>query len=181
MAPSTVGWIPWATSEAKKILMEDLLRGGPLYQKDRFSEEFVWQWYSQQSGFENVVFTQFKARLKDHRKQVNSLHAFSNRDAAALEHDRRLYPRASFNSRGEPVFDMSPAKELLRQDVKDELHLQMSVCDLWGKREEYKVFKLPIFTQRVYQEVRRKKFLYFLDLKRQKLRSNPSRPAPNFV
>ena len=177
MAP---GWIPWVPSEARKILMEDLLREGPLYQKDHLSEEFVWQWYSQQPGFENVVFSQFKARLKTHRKQFNGLHEFANRDAAALEYDRRLYPRASHNARGERVFDMSAAKELLRQDVKDEKHLQMTTSDLWGTKDEYKVIKLSIFSQRVYQEVRRKKFLHFLDLKRQKLRSNPSRPVPNF-
>jgi hypothetical protein len=46
----------------------------------------------------------------------------SERETQALAHDRLLYPRQTHNHRGEPVFDLSVAKQFLLDDVKDKKH-----------------------------------------------------------
>jgi len=40
----------------------------------------------------------------------------------------------------------------------------MTPSELKSTRQEYKEFALDIFKQRIYQEVRRKKFFHYLEL-----------------
>jgi len=90
-------------------------------------------------------------------------------EEAAFQLDRlSLGPQGTNNHRGEPIFDRSPAKELLRQDVKDGRNVETPPKDLWCSRPEYKVFALDIFRQRIYQEVRLQKYWNHLDDKRKK-------------
>jgi hypothetical protein len=84
----------------------------------------------------------------------------------ALEHDRATFPRQTRNHRGEPVFDVSNAKLLLRGDVADGKHLTMQPALLQQLRREYKPFKPRKFKERIYQEVRCVKFLNYLEQKR---------------
>ena len=84
----------------------------------------------------------------------------------ALARDRLLYPRQTHNDRGEPLFDLSVAKLLLREDVKANRHVTMKPSEFQRTRTEYMPFKPSIFKHRIYQEVRRKKYLYYLELKR---------------
>jgi hypothetical protein len=60
---------------------------------------------------------------------------------------------------------------LLREDVKNKVHTTMQPSELQASREEYKSFKPEKFKHRIYQEVRRSKWLYYLNLKRAKLRA----------
>jgi hypothetical protein len=116
--------------------------------------------------FVEVVFSQFEARLKDHRKQVGGEIARSERESEALMHDRRLFPRQMENCRGEPVFDLSAAKMLLRGDVEAGKHLTMTPLQLQQTRTEYRPFSASIFKHRIYQEVRRNKFINYLEQRR---------------
>ena len=108
------------------------------------------------------------ARLKDHRKQVRKANQQSHTELRALHHDRTLHPRASHNQRGELIFDLDEAKLLLREDVKNKVHLGMTPRELHNSRPEYLRFKGKIFRQRIYQEVRRQKFIHYLELQREK-------------
>ena len=78
--------------------------------------------------------------------------------------DHKLFPRKAHNERGEqPVFDMSPAKPLLRQDTKDEMHLHYKTSkNLQLSRLEYKPFKPRIFHNRILQEIRLQKYIHYL-------------------
>ena len=106
--------------------MEDLLPGGVLYQRHVVSAEDLLPWYKEKypGQFGVVVLDQFKARLQSHRKQASIDHVIASKEEQYFAHDRQLYPRKTHNKRGEPIFDMSPAKPLLRQDIKDDMHLQ---------------------------------------------------------
>jgi hypothetical protein len=171
-------WIDWRSSAARQILLEDLEPEGILFEKGHISPEQAWKFYSTLPEFSRVVFTQFEARLKDHRTQVNKKSGASQRDVQALAHDMALYPRQGHNGRGEPVFDLSAAKPLLREDVRNNLHATMVPSVFQQTRQEYRVFKPHIFKHRIYQEVRRQKYLHYLELKRAKLR-HPSRISTN--
>jgi hypothetical protein len=172
---TTPGWIDWKTAPAREILLADLEPGGILNDRDDMSEELVWEFYRELPEFWKVVFDQFKKRLRDHRKQATSARVMAKRDKAALKHDRELFPRQKRNTKGELVFDLHPAKALLRRDIKNNLHEEMKPSALRRTKREYRAFKLRIFEHRVYQEVRRKKWFFYLDLQRAKLRSAPRR------
>ena len=72
----------------------------------------AWEVYKHSPAFlaEGVVFSQFKEHLRDHRKQMGKKAYISQKQLEALIHDRKLYPRAPHNHKGEPVFDASNAK-----------------------------------------------------------------------
>jgi hypothetical protein len=64
------------------------------------------------------------------------------------------------------VFDVSNAKMLFRGDVADGKDLTMHPALLQQSRREYHPFKPKTFKARIYQEVRRVKFLNYLEKKR---------------
>ena len=167
-------WIDWRNSKARGIILGDLEPGGMLVGMDHVSAEEVFDFYKKMPEFVGVVLSQFKIRLADHRKQLAEGREMAKRDAEAFRKDRLLYPRKDRNQRGELVFDLHPAKHLLRMDVENGVHEQLSPKELQKSRPAYQVFKYEIFKHRIYQEVRRKKFLRYLELKREKERPSQS-------
>jgi hypothetical protein len=160
-------YIDWRNSQAKSIIVDDLDEGLLPMDQNVMSAEEAWEsCYRDMEEFAMVPFTQFKERLRDHRKQVKARYEQSEMEADALAHDRLLYPRQSHNHRGEPVFDLSIAKQFLCEDVKNKLHTTMLPSKLQGTRPEYKLFKPNKFKHRIYQEVRRQKFIFYLEQKR---------------
>ena len=169
--PRNPEWIDWRTSAARKIVLEDLDGQVLPLEDDVVSAQEAWDdIYSHLPEFRDVVFSQFKARLKDHRKQVGRKHQAVYSQLHAYEHDRRLYPRQTHNQHGERVFDLSAAKPLLREDVVDEKHIEMTVEALHNSRPEYREWNLGIFRRRLRQEIRTQKWYYYLDWKRAKKR-----------
>ena len=75
------------------------------------------------------------------------------------------------NKRGELVFDLSEAKELLREDVANKIHERLTPLQLKNTRDEYAPFTLEVFKQRIYQEVRYQKYLFYLNQKRDKAKA----------
>jgi hypothetical protein len=74
---------------------------------------------------------------------------------SSSDDDRKIYPRQAYNARGEPVFDMFPAKKLLREDIKDELYITTykTTRKLQESRPlEYGLFDRKTFAGRVRQE-----------------------------
>jgi hypothetical protein len=146
------GWIHWKSSAARKILLDDLERGLLPVDPAELSAEEAWSvCYSHMAEFVPVVFSQFKERLRDHRQQVGGNITRAARESEALEHDRHLFPRHAENHRGEPVFDLSAAKLLLRTDVKEGKHHHMSPSQLQQSRVEYQPFNPRKFKHRIYQ------------------------------
>jgi len=119
-------------------------------------------------AYANVAFEQFKDRLRDHRKQVNENKIRAAKDLKALAHDRCLFPRRLVNDRGQLVFDLHPAKLLLRADVIAGKHLRMTPRELQMTSVSYQMFEPDIFRQRIYQEVRYSKFVNYLKERRTK-------------
>ena len=159
--------VNWITSSAREIIIDDLYAGILSLDEEDLSAEDAWETcYSQLYEFQSVPFEQFKAQLKDHREQVKLKWVRSKADKTALEHDRQLYPRKSHNSRGELVFDLSPAKPLLQEDIKNKAHEGKTPREFQLTRPEYLMFKPKIFKERIYQEIATQKFYYSLELKR---------------
>jgi hypothetical protein len=157
----------WKPSKARQILLGDLEAGILPVDAEELSAEEAWEiMYSNMAEFVEVVFSQFKERLRDHRKQVGKQTARSALESEALAHDRLLFPRQMENCRGEPLFDLSAAKLLLRADVQDGKHLTMKPLQLQTTRDEYKPYSHKVFKHQIYQEVRRVKFINYLQQRR---------------
>jgi hypothetical protein len=164
----TPGFINWRSSKPRAIILQDLEPGGVLVDMDHLKAELVWEYYKNLPDFHKVVFKQFKDRLAGHRKQASRDRIMARRDDEAVARDRKLIPREPHNERGELVFDMHPAKQLLRMDVSNGKHKILGPHEFRQSRPAYQLFKYKIFKCRIYQEVRRQKFLHWLELKRQK-------------
>ena len=61
--------VPWKGSAAREVILRDLQPGGFLHGKDEMTAKDVWPNYQERDEFKNVEFTQFRDRLRDHRKQ----------------------------------------------------------------------------------------------------------------
>jgi hypothetical protein len=113
------GWVDWRECDARTVLLDDLQSGVLPLDLNVMSAEEAWETlYKDDDAFLNIKFDQFKTRLKDHRKQTAQKMLHSISDLEALRRNRLLHPRQAFNHKGEPIFDLSPAKPLLQQDVK---------------------------------------------------------------
>lgn len=165
--PKNPEWIIWQSSSARAIIIEDLEPGGILYQRDYIPATDIWDFYKALPQFKKVVYSQFETRLKDHRRQASGRVHQWTQEAQYLARDRQLHPRQSHNHRG-GVFDLSPAKALLREDIENNEHTRMTPSKLQTSREAYKPFKAEKFKDRIHQEVRRSKYIYYLNLKRAK-------------
>jgi hypothetical protein len=159
--------VNWRDGIQRMILLYDLQQGIlPVDAEEVTAEEAFFDVYRHMNEFAQVPFRQFSDRLRDHRVQVQRMFNRSSQEEIALDHDWRLHPRQTHNHRGEPVFDMSEAKEKLRTDVENNVHTTMKPGELQKRFPEYAPFKKNTFKHRIYQEVRRKKFMFYLDLQR---------------
>jgi hypothetical protein len=86
-------WVNWVKCVGREILLEYLQPGRILFEKDNVSAEEMFQFYTTLPEVLGVVIGQFKARLKDHRKQANEKTRALHKDTLAFAHDRALYPR----------------------------------------------------------------------------------------
>lgn len=167
------GGIAWITSGAREILWEDFFtRDGFLFNNPNIPAEEAYGLYKNvhPDFFGKVTFEQFKSNYVRYQRESNERHVQSQLQESCLGHDRALNPRKTHNARGEPVFDMTPAKALLREDVRNRLHESMTPAALQATRAEYQQF-LPVkFKERIYQEVRYQKFCNWLEYSRTKKR-----------
>jgi hypothetical protein len=163
------GWIDWRNSKARLIVMEDLAKGIiPLEDRECTAKEAWDAWFSNLTEFieEKVTYSQFEPRFKDHRKQITAKKLRSMHEMQAFLYHRQLHPQQTHDHRGKPIFDVHAAKPLLQEDVRMKRQMSMSPMTLRASRKEYADFDLGIFRQHIYQEVRRQKFIYFLNFKR---------------
>ena len=163
-------YIDWRTSQAREIIISDLEDGWLPTDGTKVSAEDAWKVYQSADlpEFHGVCFKQFKECLADHHHVVVKKEKQSVYEEDAFQHDCLLHPRdETHDRRGKLIFDRSPAKDLLRQDIKDGAYPHLSPMELWNTCPEYKLFDLKVFRERIYQEIRRNKFLNWSEMKRE--------------
>ena len=149
-------------------MIEDLVSEFiPTDAKELFADTSWEMYYEHHPDFKDVVFSQFEKRLSDHRKQIKKGLLRSKIEESAMLQDRQRFPRQRRNQKGELVFDLHPARDLLRKDVAEKLHVGVTPKMLQSYREEYKEFDLKVFRQRIYQTMMREKFVNWLQFKRE--------------
>ena len=164
-----IPFIDWKNSKAKEIILYDLMNDVLPLDADEVSPREAWDLvYKHLVAFASppVPYRQFVARLRDHRNQVIKMKERSLGELEILRSERLLFPRATHNSRGEPVFDLSPAKALLKDDVEKKRHKGMTPSEFQKTRPEYAPFSAKKFRHRIYQAERREKFVNCMEMKR---------------
>ena len=147
-------WVKWTTCPARQVILDDLRRGAL---PNELSAEAAFKFYKKLPEFDGVCFEQFKARLADHRKQSTKQRMLNAKEEEAFRHDKKLYPstRTANKRDGKPIFDVSPAKLLLRKDVEDKKHVGLLPSQFQATQPEYLPFDGTTFRHRIYQEIRR--------------------------
>lgn len=168
-------WINWRTSEAREIILGDLEDGRLPLDEEVVSAQEAWdEMYYVLPEFEHVVFSQFKARLKDHRRQLARRKGSVDTFLVAFRHDQELRRQGyipgggPFDQHGRRIFALSAANPLLRDDVIDEKHKEMTTEELHASRDEYLEWPIEVFRRRLRQEIGTQKWFYYLEWKRAK-------------
>lgn len=158
-------FIDWRNSLAKQVILVDLADG---ILDPETSPEDAWDVYKRVDGFENVIWEQFEARFKDHCKAFLKRQQQNQLEEMLYEHDKALHPRTNpRDSQGRLIFHRHAAKKLLRSDINNQMYPNVyTPRELWRSRPEYQEFELKVFTQRIYQEIRRNKFINWCQQKR---------------
>lgn len=160
-------WIDWRKSKAKTLILFDLEHGIIPLNEEEAPAETLWNdCCINMPEMIGVAFEQFKARLKDHRCQVKMKKEHQGDQLDMLKRDRELVGVRKHDKRGNVKFCLTPACELLQEDVKNEKHKEMSTEDLFLSRNEHhgfrdrdgKPFSLDCFAARVKQEEAAQKF-----------------------
>jgi hypothetical protein len=162
-------WVSWKTHPAREIFNEDIEHKGWLYGKEDEDARDVYDIYRQKEkeAFREVPFDQFEEAFNRTMKKASKRRARSAQEEEWMKDDRMLHPRQSHNHRGEPVFDMDEeAKQQLREDIENRVHKGKNPYELHALRPVYQKYKLDKFRPRIYQEIRRVKFVNYLNHKR---------------
>jgi len=157
--------IHWQSSAARAIMLADLeCQHLPLYDF-HLDARGAWDVYQHLEEFKNVPFTQFARQLQAHRNQVLQRKTVIEGEEQAMRQFRAMNPRKQNDCRGNPVIDMMPVKDLLREDVKMDRHIGLTPSEFRMLRPEYRALDCGLFKQRLYQEIGRKKHLFTLNEK----------------
>ena len=149
--------------------MNDLLKGVIPVDAKELSAEDAWELsHKNKVEFKDVPFQQFKNRLRDHQQQMKNGLQHNDSEKEASQHNQNVHPRQLKNSKGELVFDLHPAKLLLRKDVAERKHLMMKPMELQETRPECLLFDCRKFKERICQEVRQVKFINWLEISQKK-------------
>jgi hypothetical protein len=147
----------WRYSEARRLLEQDLRSGViPLHGGEMTVEEC----YTQRPEFSDFAFESFARRLQALRKQCTAKNNRSVADTAAFAHDCALLARKQDDAPGVLLrWDGSEAERVLKLDVANGLHINLTPKNFHRSRPEYQVFSLKVFRGHIYQELKRRKFI----------------------
>ena len=171
------GWVNWRKHPAREIILNDLNHGGWVFEeieKLKVGEELnlalIFALYNHRKPeiFNEIDFEQFRVRMKDYLKKNRERRQRSKQEFDWMQEQKLLFPRSLQNHRGEIVFDLHPAKKMLRQDVRNGRHTELTPSQLQDSRTVYQAFDRKIFRHRIYQEIRFQKYCNWLEDKRNK-------------
>lgn len=155
--------IDWANSAAKQFLKQAFKDGlipikymakeggpGPRYIWDNFCEGTA--------PFNRMTYegSGFTSRLSGVRDDTLLKVKRKDLDQKAFNNFRKIQPRPTHDHEGVPLWDGSDAQRLLKEDMAKGLHELFQGKErrkkYWLTKEEFQVYKLPVFRDHIYQE-----------------------------
>jgi hypothetical protein len=138
----------WGKSEAKKTLLNDILKG-IVKRGDPPAE--VW---ASREIFKQYDISRFGPNFRRLVDWVDNARSRATADAAAVANDRDLHPASEISSRGYPRWNGSVAERLLKEDIDNDKLADMKPAELRESREEYLAFPLDVFRKHKEQYLR---------------------------
>ena len=143
---------PWAKSDAKFKLREDII-GGVVTKDMRPSEV-----YNMRPEYMDYNYQKFRTNLLSLRKAVKNNLGQAELDRDCYLHDKRLFQKDSDCE----VWHRAEAYKLLKNDIKDGKVEGTKPRELYKSRIEYQDFPLVKFRNQIYHEqarLRKKKMI----------------------
>jgi hypothetical protein len=140
----------WKDSEAKKVLKKDII-DGVVKSTDRPID--VW---NSRDIYKAYPKSNFATNLRNLRKAIAKSQSRAEEDAAAVANDLRIHPVALETRRGYPRWNGSSAERLLKLDMDEGKHQQMTTAELRATRPAFLLFPAKVFSDHVQQELRRR-------------------------
>lgn len=151
----------WRDSDAQ-LLLRQLIKSGEIPSDSKQKgPKAVWKDSCfPRPEFEGFLYEKFAPRLRAARERHITKSSNASTESIALARDRMLFPAPTHNHRGEPRWEGSDAERLLKVDINKKRHETMTPLELYRKRAEYyDNYKLRVFRDHIYQEVRLRKFV----------------------
>ena len=174
MAPRREGWIDWWTSKTREIVLQDLNDGVLPLTEEEMPAKAAWNLHYKhlvEVIQDQVRFDQFEKRLEDHREQVSKKKHHFNAQMEAFRRTRELHPPKTHNKRGVKNFAFTEASKLLKKDIEQKKHLEMTVHELFLSRNEYHLdveWDENFFRRKVDQYIATQKFFNWIRYKQEK-------------
>lgn len=148
----------WRKSKARNYLCS-LLATGELPDRHSIKPKEVFDKYCKQrpefKHFQDYKDLKFASKLLYLRNMMKDRSDRSKEDAAALAHDRLIFPPPTEDTKGRPIWAESRAKNLLVEDIKNGKHKTMKPKVLYESRDEYHAdYDQDFFREKIYQEVK---------------------------
>lgn len=153
--PVSLGGEQWINSEAKHLMIQDMLDGlVPCDQKIKNVFKLWKDFYAHQPQFKNFPYeeSRFRSRLEALQKSVKRLTWAARYDHACLLEAKAIFPDETHGPTGEILWRESEADKLLDSDMSEEKHLEMAPSELRDTRPEYKFFTPKRFAKRIDQK-----------------------------
>jgi hypothetical protein len=165
----------WKKSKARDYLY-GLLARGELPDRHAIKPKQVFDDYCKDRPefkyFQNYKEIKFASKLLYLRKMVEARTDRSKEDAAALAHDRLIFPPPTEDIKGRPIWAGSRAQKHLIDDIKNGKHKTMKPRLLYELREEYyENYDQDFFREKIYQEVKALKRVAWVKAKAEKAKN----------
>ena len=150
--PATLNGAQWISSDARKLMAQDTLDGCTPLEGPVDPEEIYHRLCHNHAFFANFPFDKIRhdARLKTLRNQVRTFKKWATHDDKALQADRQTHPFKK-DIRGNPRWEGSEAQALLKEDVKNKVHENMTPQELRLSREACQHFTVSKFRKHLDQ------------------------------
>ena len=155
--PATLNGADWGSSDAKKLIIQDMLDGlVPVREKVRDIEKLFNELYAHQPEFKDFPFDKerYKDRIERLQTNVRRTQWGAQYDKDMLAEARKIFPKQSHGPTGVINWKDSEADHFLELDMQADLHKHMKPSELWATRACYKHFSLKRFTKRIDQSKR---------------------------
>ncbi len=162
----------WKKSKARDYLFQLCLNPN-FPSRDQIKPKDVWEkdpWKVKDvkcfKWFQDYKALDFASKLRQARARAEKKTGRAREDAEALKHDRLIFPEREEDFRGEPIWQGSKAQELLRRDLKKEERMKLKPKQLQKEEDEYLLFSLENFRNRIYTERKAMQRIVYIKKKR---------------
>jgi hypothetical protein len=164
--------IPWGQSEAKKLLLQDIMKGDvpllPKYEDGTMSMDPK-DIYSMRPQYAEYHYAAFSDRLRGLRTTAANLMEAAQADQEAFDLYVRNHPISYHSHKGYIQWQGSESQRLLKEDIKNGVLDRYRKKELWQSRPEY-YDEIPLkeFRDKIAQELSTARYLSALKEKGKK-------------